>query len=213
VGRFTPDFGWKWDDHFMASRRFLLASGGSQNPGYLRQTGVEVGAHTQAVEVTASLLDDTDQQHESYAARMVLRHGLGAMNLALGTSYLRQEGSLQLPKPAYAWGGFGYASLGPATWVFEVDETGDSIHQGLLISQELTWRLRQGLHLRGTYTFQDPDRHRQTGKRDRWGVGVDLLATPFFGAQAMLNRYEAERGDLVADHDLWRGELVLHVLY
>ncbi len=213
VGRFTPDYGWRWDDHLLASRRYLLAPGGSSDPGYLRQTGIEVGAHTQTVEITASLLDDIDPQKESYAGRLVLRHSPGRMNLALGTSYLRQEGSLQQPQRVRAWGAFGYASVGPATWVFEVDETGDGVHEGLLISQELTWRLRQGLHLRGTYTFQDPDRHRETGARDRWGVGVDLLATPFFGAQAMLNRYEADRGALVNEQDLWRGELVLHVLY
>ncbi len=213
VGRFTPDYGWRWDDHFMASRRYLLAPGGSSDPGYLRQAGIEVGAHTQTFEITGSLLDDIDPEKESYAGRLVLRHSPGSMNLALGTSYLRQEGSLQQPQRMRAWGAFGYASLGPATWVFEVDETGDGVHEGLLISQELTWRLRQGLHLRGTYSFQDPDHHQETGARDRWGVGVDLLATPFFGAQAMLNRYEADRGALVNDQDLWRGELVLHVLY
>jgi hypothetical protein len=213
VGRFTPDYGWRWEDHFMASRRYLLAPDGNPNPGYLRQTGIEVGAHTQTVEVTASLIDDIDQEHESYAGHIVLRHSPGAVNLAIGTSYLRQEGSLQQPQPARAWGGFGYASVGPATWVFEVDETGNGVHEGRLISQELTWRLRQGLHLRGIYSFQDPDRHQQTGARERWGVGFDLLATPFFGAQAMLNRYTADRGALVTDQDQWRGELVLHVLY
>lgn len=213
VGRFTPDYGWRWDDHLMASRRYLLAPAGSTNPNYLRQTGVEVGAHTQAVEVTASLLDDIDPERESYAGRLVLRHSPGRVNLALGTSYLRQEGSLQQPQRMRAWGAFGYASWGKATWVFEVDETGDGLHEGLLISQELTWRLRQGLHLRGTYSFQDPDRHQETGARDRWGVGADLLATPFFGVQAMLNRYEADQGALVGDQDQWRGELVLHVLY
>jgi hypothetical protein len=213
VGRFTPDFGWRWDDHFMASRRFLLAPGGSQDPGYLRQTGIEFGAHTQAVEVSASLLDDVDQEDASYAGRIVLRQSAGGLNLALGTSYISQEPSLAQTRRVRAWGGFGYASLGPATWVYEVDETGDGVHNGLLISQELTWRLQPGLHLRGAYTFQDPDHKEQTGARDRWGVGVDMLATPFFGVQAMLNRYSAERGALVTDQNLWRGELVLHVLY
>ena len=32
VGRFTPDYGWRWDDHFMASRRYLLAPGGTFQP-------------------------------------------------------------------------------------------------------------------------------------------------------------------------------------
>lgn len=212
VGRFTPDYGWRWEDHFMAGRRFLLAEGGDPDPGYLRQTAVELGAHTQTIEVTASLLDDADPDRESYAGRLVLRRGAGPVNLALGASIIRQERTLRHER-ARAWGGFGYAAAGPAAWVFAVDETGNAAREGLLISQELTWRLRQGLYLRGTYTYQDPDRHHQTGARDRWGVGIDMLATPFFGFQAMLNRHAADRGPLVADQDQWRGELVLHVLY
>jgi len=210
AGRFMPDYGWKWADHKLASREYLLVEQGALSSALLREAGVEIGLHTQWWEATGSLLQGGGRNGESYAGRLALRRSLGALNLALGTSILRRE----LPAGhARAWGGFGYAAAGPAAWVFQVDETGSGRRNGLLISQELTYRVTRGLRARGTYSFQDPDHRERTGTRSRWTVGLDALLSPFFGAQLAASRHEFRRGELVTQTDHWQGELVLHFLY
>ncbi|MEZ4388157.1 MAG: hypothetical protein R3D98_11375 [Candidatus Krumholzibacteriia bacterium] len=210
AGRFTPDYGWHWADHKLASREYLLDENGSVSPAALTEAGVEIGVHEQWWEATGSLLQGGAENGQSYAGRLVLRKSVRAVNLAMGTSILRRE---LASGHARAWGGFGYISAGPATWVFEVDETGNGRRTGLLISQELTYRLVRGIHARGTYSFQDPDHRAKNGTRNRWGIGVDSLLSPFFGAQVMANYDHFRQGELVTGSDSWQGELVLHFLY
>jgi hypothetical protein len=210
AGRFTPDYGWQWADHKMASREYLLVETGQESPRGLAEAGIELGMHGQTWEVTGSVLQGAGQNGESYAARLALRRSYGPVNLALGTSVIRR----QLPTAhARAWGGFGYAAAGPVAWVFQVDETGNGLRNGLLISQELTYRLARGLHARGVYSFVDPDHREKTGTRNRWGLGFDSLINPFFGVQATASYHHVRPGDLVAGTDSWQGELVLHFLY
>jgi hypothetical protein len=210
AGRFTPDFGWRWADHRTATRMYLLDANGSRTPDTLVDTGMEAGFHGQWWEATGSLLQGGAANGDSYAARLAVRRSLGPVNVALGSSIIRRQGA---DGHVRAWGGFGYVAAGPAAWVFEVDETGDGSREGVVMSQELTWRLARGISARGTYSFHDPDRHETTGARTRWGVGLDTLLNPFFGAQLMANRYDTDAGDLVAAADYWQGELVLHFLY
>jgi hypothetical protein len=210
AGRFTPDYGWQWADHKMASREYLLDENGSPSPGALTEAGVEVGMHGQWWEATGSLLQGAADNGDSYAGRLALRRSAGPVNVALGASILRRELATD---HARAWGGFGYMAAGPAAWVFQVDETGNALRNGILVSQELTYRLVRGISARGTYSYHDPDHREKSGTRNRWGVGVDSLLNPFFGAQVMANYYHFRRGELVAESDYWQGELVLHFLY
>lgn len=210
AGRFTPDYGWQWADHKMASREYLLNENGFASPAALTEAGVEVGIHEQWWEATGSLLQGNGSNGESYAARLVLRRSAGPVNLALGTSILRRQ---LVNDHARAWGGFGYAAAGPVSWVFQVDETGNRQRQGLLVSQELTYSLMRGIRARGTYSFHDPDHQIASGSRNRWGIGFDSLLHPFIGVQLMANYHQFERGELVDQSDHWQGELVLHFLY
>lgn len=210
AGRFTPDYGWRWADHTVASRQYLLDEGGSPSPASLTDAGLEVGLHGQVWEATGSLLEGGAGNGESYAARLALRRSLGAVNLAVGASLLRRE----LPAGhVRTWGGFGYAAVGRLSWVFEVDETGNGRREGVLVTQELGCRLTRGITALGTFSYRDPDRHQRTGAETRWGAGVDALISPFFGAQLLARRTDARPGELVAGPDTWQGELVLHFLY
>jgi hypothetical protein len=210
AGRFTPDYGWQWADHKLASREYLLLEQGAPSAAFLREAGVEVGLHGQRWEATGSLLQGGGRSGESFAGRLVLRQSLGPLNLALGSSILRRQATAG---HARAWGGFGYAAAGPVAWVFAVDETGNGRRNGLLVTQELSWRLVRGIHARGTYSFQDPDHRVRSGTRTRWSLGLDSLLSPFFALQVQASRRESVRGLLVADPDEWQGELVLHFLY
>lgn len=210
AGRFRPDYGWRWVDHKMAGVAYLLDENGTESAVSLTEPGFEVGMHEQWWEATASLLQGGGRNGESYAARLALRKSVGTANLALGSSILRRErpdGHLR------AWGGFGYVAAGPVNWVFQVDETGNPLRRGILVSQELSYRLVRGIHARGTYSFQDPDHSQRNGTRNRWGIGVDSLINPFFGALVMANYHHFRRGELVTEDDYWQGELVLHFLY
>ena len=210
AGRFMPDYGWRWADHQMFSRRFLLDEDGNDYPSALHDDGVEIGAHYGALRATASLLDGSGENGESYAARAVVRFNPGVFNLALGTSILRRE---ELSGHQRAAGVFGYAAVGPMTWVVELDETRNSSRTGVLVSNELGWEVVQGFTLRATYSFQDPDVDLKTGTRSRYGAGFDALATPFFGVLLMANQYDFRQGDLIDASDYFQGELVLHFLY
>jgi hypothetical protein len=211
AGRFTPDYGWKWADHQMPARYYLLDEDGTPAPRSLTDSGLEVGMHQQWWEVTGSILQGGGTDNgDSYAARLALRQSWGRLNVAVGSSIIRRQFS---ETHARAWGGFGYLSYGPATWVFQVDETGNGVRNGLLVSQELTYRIVQGFHARGTYGFHDPDHAVKNGARNRYGVGVDSLISPFFGVLAMANYHQIDEGELVTGDDFWQGELVLHFLY
>lgn len=210
AGRFTPDYGWHWADHNLASRRYLLSENGFESPNALTEAGIEVGMHSQWWEVTGALLQGSGDNGESYAGRLALRRSVGPVNLAIGTSVLRRQ---LVGAHARAWGGFGYLAAGPVAWVFQVDETGNGRRNGLLISQELTYRLLKGVHARGVYSFVDPDHRIANGTRNRWGLGVDSLLSPFFGVQVTASYVHVRQGELVSGDDAWQGEMVLHFLY
>jgi hypothetical protein len=132
------------------------------------------------------------------------------VNAGVGASVLRRD---RPDRHLRAAGGFWYVSAGPVTWLGQVDETKQDARLGNLVTNELTVRLRQGFDLRGTYSFQDPDRSVRNGTRERWGGGVAWLPYPFFGLQIMVNRWQIDPGDLVDDPDRTEGELVVHFFY
>lgn len=210
TGRFTPAYGWRFDDHQMAGRRYLLFPEGSDVPSALNDAGLEVGIFPGRVEASASALRGSGQNGDSFAGRLVVRRSQGPWNLALGGSVLRRQ---EVGGHRRAAGGFGYVACGPVTWLWQVDETRAEGRTGMLVSQELGWRLRQGMDLRVTYSFQDPDVDLETGARARWGVGVDALPYPYFGALLMANLYDSRQGQLVEQDDYYQVELVLHFLY
>lgn len=215
-GRFTLPYGWRFADHQMASRRYLLFPEGTDNTSTLVDSGMELGLAPGPLDVALALHGGGGENGDRYAARAVVRHSLGRLNLAVGGSFLRW------PDPAVerrAAGAFGYAALDWISWVWEVDDTRlegpgapGGVH-GLLISQELAWRLRRGLDLRATYSFQDPDRDLETGTRARYGLGVDSLPYPFLGLQVMGNYYDHEAGQAAEAADYLQAEIVLHFLY
>ena len=110
-------------------------------------------------------------------------------------------------------GGIWYLSAGPVTWLGEIDETRREERLGNLVAQELTVRVARGLDLRGTYSFQDPDRHERNGTRRRYGGGLAWMPLPVFNLLAMGNYWDIDAGDLVRGDSYLEGELVLHVFY
>jgi hypothetical protein len=215
VGRFTPPYGWRFADHQTAVRRYLLSPEGTNFPSRLTDSGIEIGFYPGPVAIAASLIAGGADNGESYSVRGVVRESLGSLKLTLGSSILKRRDILTDRR---AYGLFGYAAIGRLVWVWEVDQASHRRRDEpetyeFLFSQELAWRLQQGLWVRGTYSFHDPHTELATGSRARWGVGVDSLIYPFFGVQLMGNYYQFETGLDVAEEDRFQAELTMHFLF
>ncbi|MBK8164953.1 MAG: hypothetical protein IPK64_03195 [bacterium] len=210
AGRMVPDYGWRFADHQLFGRRYLLDTGGVDSPAQFHGSGLEVGVSPGRLAVSTSLLGETQETGDAYAARIQYNQPLGPINAGLGASVLRRDRPGQHNR---AVGGFWYLSAGPVNWLGEIDETSRQGRLGTLVTQEVTVRLRQGFDLRGTYNFQDPDRDVKNGSRERWGAGAVWMPYPFFDLQVMVNRWQTEPGELVDDTDRTEGEVVVHFFY
>ncbi|MGD9548835.1 MAG: hypothetical protein AB7V45_15005 [Candidatus Krumholzibacteriia bacterium] len=210
AGRFVPDFGWRFADHQMATRRYLSGPDGSDSPALLPQSGLEAGISPGAVFASASILEGGEALGDSYAARIMVQRGLGPLNLGLGASLLRRTGPLDRLRAA---GGFWYLNLGPVTWLGEYDETRQEDRLGNLAAHELTLVLKKGLEARATYGFQDPDRALRSGARHRTGLGLAYMPRPYLAVQVMGNRWDVDEGVQVPGGDRYETDLVIHFFY
>jgi hypothetical protein len=210
AGRRAPDFGWKFADHQMFNRRYLLEPGGTNNPGALLGSGLEVGISPGKITLTAAALGRGQEHGEDYAARLLVQESLGPVNLGLGGSVLRRQ---FLTDRRRATGTFWYLGWGRVTWLGEWDETRQEGRLGKLITQEVVTTLRRGLDLRLTYNYQDPDRALKNGTREKFGAGLACMPRPYFSLLAMANYWKTDPGPLIAEDSHHEGQVVIHFFY
>lgn len=216
AGRFIPDYGWRFADHQMFNRRYLMDADGSDNPAFLYDSGLEYGGSPGLLEFSASVLSGRESQGDNYAARVMLRQEWGGLRLGAGGSVWRRHDPVGHRR---AVGAFWYASAGPVTWLGEVDETkrpdgaGNETRLGNMVAQELTVTWARGWDGRLTYGFQDPDRATKTGSRQRYGAGVAYMPRPFFALQLMGNHWDLDSGLDVAGNSYSEAELMIHFFY
>ena len=210
AGRYIPDMGWRFEDHRLATRRYLAGPAGADGTSFLLASGVEVGISPGPLFFSVSLLDGGRSLGDGYAARIMMIRQLGPVNLATGGSVLRMADPAGRRRTA---GGFWGVAAGPVTWLGEYDETrrGDAL--GNLAAHEVTVRMKRGLDLRLTYDFQDPDRAEKSGARRRYGMGLAWMPAPYWSLLVMGNRVDPEVGPLVADSADHQLEMVLHFFY
>ena len=163
-----------------------------------------------SITLTGSVQGETEQTGDAYTARGLWHLRLGPVNAGLGGSVLRRDRPDDSRRVA---GGIWYLAAGPVTWLGEIDETRFDDRLGNLVSQEVTVRVKRGFDLRGTYSFQDPDRHLKNGSRQRYGGGLVWMPLPVFNLLAMGNYWKIDEGELVTGSDYLEGELVLHLFY
>jgi hypothetical protein len=215
IGRFTPPFGWKFDDHTHAVRERL----GFTPPAHT-DVGVEVGAYPGALGVqlsltngAAGLIQDADHRLAG-TGRVDVRGRVWGAPVTFGGSLAHHESDAGVRR---TWGFFASARVGPVTWLGEGDVVLAPLVGGadaLVLSHELIVDVARGVGLRGVLDFFDPDVNAQTGATSRLGVGVDTLINPMFGLQAMLTWYEKEAGPATAGEDVYVQPIVIaHVLF
>lgn len=209
VGRFTPNYGWRFADHQLFARRYVPATDGVRSPYDWESAGMEVGLSPGTTMLTASL-DEGGALGESWTTSGLWRGNWGSFGLALGGSYLRRQDATGHRRSA---GAHGLVRLGPAAWLAQWDEPREDGRRERVLTQELSLRVARGWTLRATHGFADPDRDAKNGARQRYGAGVDVLATPFFGFLAMANYDDVERGAAVTEESGWSADFVFHFLY
>jgi len=210
VGRFMPAHGWRFADHQLTGRYYLLYPDGNERPSVLLDEGIEVGLDPGPLRLQVSMVSGGAGNGESYAARAALRRSFGKLNLVVGTSIRRSQ---ELDGHRQAAGVFGAVAVGSWSWLWQVDETHAPGETGLLVTHEAAIGLIRGLDLRLTYGHQDPDRELVTGSRDRWGLGIDALITPVLGVLVQARRFDSETGPRVSETKTTVGEMVIHVLF
>ncbi len=210
AGRFIPDYGWRFADHQMFNRRFLMDGDGSDNPAGLYGQGLEIGISPGSVSASMALLGGSQRNGENYAGKIFFQKSLGNLNYGFGGAILRRQLGNESRRVA---GGLWYLALGPFSWLGEIDETKQAGVLGNMVSQELNFKFRKGHDFRLTYNFQDPDRSLENGSRQRYGAGVAVMPRPYFGMTVMANYWDVNRGSAVDGGDYLEGEMMVHFFY
>lgn len=216
AGRFIPDYGWRFADHQMFNRRYLMDDAGSDNPAFLYDSGLEFGVSPGFFEFSAATLSGPSSHGDNYVARAMVRHEFSGLRLGAGASVWRRHDPNGHRRAA---GGFWYVSVGLVNWLAEIDETrrpgggnGD-MRLGNLAATELSLRVAPGWDARLTYSFQDPNRAGKSGTRHRYGAGVAYMPRPYFACQLMGNYWDIEAGADVTGDSYHEAELMLHFFY
>lgn len=216
AGRFIPDYGWRFADHQMFNRRYLLDGSGSDSPAFLYDSGLEIGASPGVLDISAAALSGRESHGDNYAGRVFVRQEWGGLRVGVGASVLRRNDPNGHRR---AVGGLWSLGVGPVAWLGEIDETRrpdgpDAADRlGNLVAQELSVRMARGWEARLTYGFQDPDRAEKSGVRHRYGAGMAYMPRPFFALQMMVNRWDVEPGPALTGEDATEAELMLHFFY
>jgi hypothetical protein len=216
AGRFVPSYGWKFDDHTM----FVRSELGFSPPAH-SDAGIEIGASPGRLDVQAGLvngsrgsLQDTDTRLAA-ALNAAGRVHVGPFALSAGLSvYHDPDPQLRFD----ARGIYGYATWRNLTWLGEADwfrqhAAGAHAVEGVVTSHELTALVQQGLELKATYDFFDPDRDRETGAKSRWGGGVAVLPRAYVALEAMFRKTQYDDGIAYSGSDVFETVLQLHLLY
>ncbi len=82
-----------------------------------------------------------------------------------------------------------------------------------MTSHEFTALVRQGVELKSTYDFFDPDRALRTGAQTRWGGGIMVMPRSFLIGEIMFRRTHVHPGPEITGVDYDEGIFQLHLLY
>jgi hypothetical protein len=217
AGRFTPAYGWKFDDHTM----FVRGEEGFQPP-LNTDTGVELGVSPKNTELQVGLFNGTrgggldSDRRLAMTANASRRVRAGPVSLLAGVSGYSQPGhevDLNVGGVFGSLSAWNVTWLGQSDWIRRQQELTGRVQSGLATSHELAVALRRGVEIKGTYDFADPDRHLRTGAKSRWGVTLFAMPRSFVTAEAAWRRTHVDDGPLLRARDFDEGVFQLHLLY
>lgn len=200
AGRFTPPYGWHFDDHTAYVRSELGFA-----PPANTDAGIELGLAPKRGDLQVAITNgnlggllDNDRRL-AVAASGGVRFKLGPAAAYVGASGYAHPG---LTTDLNMAGAYGSLSWGAFTWVGEADAVRRDpavgpAQRSAVASHELSWLVQQGVELVGTYDWADPDRDLASGSRSRWGLGARVLPQPFLETQLLLRRTDVKAGRVV----------------
>lgn len=178
AGRFTPAYGWKFDDH----THFVRSELGFTPPA-MSDVGVEAGFSPQGGDFRIGLLNGNRgsimgaDQRLAESATGNLRFRVGPVAASIGASGYHEAG---LAADVTMAGSQDYLTLGNLEWVGEADLVRDDPVVGpsvkrLAMTHEVSYMPVQGVEVIGSYDFFDPDVDLKSGYKDRWGVDLQFI--------------------------------------
>ena len=216
AGRFVPSYGWKFDDHTMYVR-----SEQGFFPPVNSDVGLEVGVAPKRFDAQVALLNgnrgstsDTDRRLAG-ALNATYRFHVGPVAAAAGLEGFSHPG----PTEDLNRGGVhGYLMGWNVTWLGQADlvqrdTLNGPVVTGFVTSHELSFLVRQGLELKGTYDFFDPGRDLKSGARTRWGGGLAAMPRSFLALEALYRRTNVEAGPAVSGKNFDEGVFQIHFIY
>ncbi len=208
VGRFVPDYGWIFADHQRAPRKYLLDRIGSNDPAIWEVGGVEVGVHPDRADFSFSV-HEGGEIGDSFTTRAAVRQDWGPLHLSLGASALRRA---RIGGHRSAVGLFGSAGVRRFTALVQWDEVREASRRERLFALEVDAWIANGWTLLAGLDYRDPDRALRSGAERQWLLGLDLLATPHFGATLVGRFYDVDPGPEIG-RDRLSLNAVLHFFY
>lgn len=184
VGKFIPAFGTKLDDHTAYIRTY---TGFSPERGRPELTGLETGISPGAYTFTGGFYNGSDgfgagvSSDKAFLLRADGLWPLGReMALGLGVNAFRQYESSGGHTTLY--GGVGSFSYGPFVVFGEADlirsAGGTTESNGLVLYAEADYILIDGVDLKFSYDFYDPDIDSKEGAMSRYSAGLEFFPFP-----------------------------------
>jgi hypothetical protein len=216
AGRFTPPYGWHFDDHTAYVRSDLGFA-----PPANTDAGLELGLAPKRGDLQVAITNgnlggvlDNDRRLAVSASGGV-RFKVGPAAAYVGASGYAHPGATSDLDMA---GAYGSLAWGPFTWVGEGDfvrrdpATGPA-QRSAVASHELGWLVKQGVEIVGTYDWYDPDRDLASGSRSRWGLGARVLPQPFLETQLLVRHTDVKAGRAIAGSSWDEAVVQFHFMF
>ena len=181
VGKFTPNFGTRLDDHTTFIRTY---TGFSPEQGRPELTGAEIGISPGPISVTGGIYNSTDgfgaaeTNDKAFLGRAEgMFTAAEKFHFGIGGDIFSHVNSAGLRTDLY--GGLGSFSYGGFTMFGEADIIrsrlpGKTVN-GLVTYIEADYVITSGLEFLAAYDFYDPDADLKTGVQSRYSIGFDFF--------------------------------------
>ncbi len=181
VGKFTPNYGMKMDDHTTFIREY---TGFSAERGRSEVTGAEVGVSPGPMTITGGIFNATDgfgagaSDKKAFLGRAegIFKAGED-INIGVGANVFTKKNATGIRTTLF--GGFGAFSYQDFTLLGEVDMLQNKFSgvttDGLAAYVEANYVVTPGVDVKVAYDFYDPDVDIKTGSMSRYSVGLEFF--------------------------------------
>lgn len=186
MGRFMPNYGWRFADHTAYVRQFT-GFGGTQGVGG-EEDGFEIGHFDESWELSAAVTNGPvagpvdSNQGKAFTSRAAKRYHFGNLGITLGGSYRYAEFGNGGPPNRRMAGAFYGLNVGKWTLLGEVDgiltdAVGSPTTSGYVTTNVLRFDMKKGIAAHTSFDYYEPDLDFASGQFMRGRLGVDY--TPY----------------------------------